>query len=124
MWLFTKYGFFSAVSARAGDGSRYQPIDPERIMIRARSKDHLERLKSRCADHLGAAEILESSAGDYAFRFFVEKQVWCQVVSELAAETQYDNFKSEVDRYQGLSGAAYERSLHEVWSIMYRLQER
>lgn len=122
MWVFTKYGFFSAVCARVGDGTRYQPIDPERIMIRARSKEHLERLKSRFGDLLGAGEILESSAGDYAFRLLVEKPIWCQVLSELAAETDYDNFKSEVARHQGLSGAAYEESLHEVWSIMYRLQ--
>lgn len=42
MWLFTKYGFFSAVSAREGDGSHGRPVDPERIMVRA-----LHRLRIR-----------------------------------------------------------------------------
>jgi len=27
MWLFTRYGFFSAVSARQGGGSHGQPVD-------------------------------------------------------------------------------------------------
>jgi hypothetical protein len=27
MWLFTKYGFFSIVCARQGDGKQGQPID-------------------------------------------------------------------------------------------------
>jgi hypothetical protein len=43
--------------------------------------------------------------------------------SELARETDYDNFKSEVARYQGPDGVAYERALHDVWSVMYQLQE-
>jgi hypothetical protein len=45
------------------------------------------------------------------------------VLAGLAAETDYDNFKSEVGQHQGAAGAAYEHSLHDVWSIMYRLQE-
>jgi len=36
MWIFTKYGFYSAVCARQGDGSHGQPVDPDRIMVRAR----------------------------------------------------------------------------------------
>ena len=35
----------------------------------------------------------------------------------------YDNFKSEVARYQGSDGDAYEDSLHEVWSVMNSLQK-
>ena len=37
-------------------------------------------------------------------------------------QLDYDNFKSEVAHHQGSDGAAYEHSLHEVWSVMYRLQ--
>ncbi len=45
------------------------------------------------------------------------------MLAGLAEETDYDNFKSEVARYQGRNGAAYEHSLHEVWSVMHRLQK-
>ena len=37
MWIFTKHGFFSAVCARQGDGKHGQPVDPDRIMVRAGS---------------------------------------------------------------------------------------
>ena len=123
MWIFTKYGFFSAVCARQGDGKRDQPIDPHRIMVRARVRQHLEALMKRFPDLLGPSEIREFPQADYAFRTFVDKRVWSAVLSSLAEDTDYDNFKSEVARHQGRAGAAYERSLHDVWSVMLRLQK-
>ena len=122
MWVFTRHGFFSAVCARQGDGTHGQPIDPERIIVRARVRWHLEVLKERFPDVLGQCDILEFAGTDYAFRIFIPKRVWSQVLSGLADETDYDNFKSEVGR-QGRGAAAYERSLHDVWSVMHRLQE-
>lgn len=123
MWIFTKHGFFSAVCARQGKGQYGQPVDPDRIMVRARLRNHLESLKKRFADLLGECEIHEFAGTDYAFRLFVQKSAWSQVVARLAEETDYDNFKSEVARHQGRAGAAYEHSLHEVWSVMNRLQK-
>jgi hypothetical protein len=93
------------------------------IMIRARVRGHLEALKKRFPDLLGQCDIQEFAGTDYAFRIFVVKMVWSQMLSGLAEETDYDNFKSEVARHQGRVGAAYERSLHEVWSVMHRLQK-
>lgn len=123
MWIFTKYGFFSAVCARQGEGQYNQPVDPDRIMVRGRLRNHLEALKKRFPDLLGECEIQESAGTDYAFRLFVQKSAWMQIVSGLAEETNYDNFKSEVARHQGRSGATYEHSLHDVWSVMNRLQK-
>ena len=122
MWVFTKHGFFSAVCARQGDGTHGQPIDPDRIMVRARVRAHLEALKERFPNLLGQCDILEFAGTDYAFRIFMVKQVWSHVLSGLAEETDYDNFKSEVAR-QGRGAAAYERALHDVWSVMGRLQQ-
>ena len=31
--------------------------------------------------------------------------------------------KSEVAHHQGKTGAAYEHSLHDVWSVMHKLQK-
>jgi len=91
-------------------------------MVRARVRGHLEALKKRWPEHLGLCDVRTSAATDYAFRLFVNKHAWSRVFSELAIETDYDNFKSEVARHQGNAGAQYERSLHEVWSAMHRLQ--
>jgi hypothetical protein len=123
MWIFTKHGFFSAVCARQGSGKHGQPVDTDRIMVRARIRGHLEALKKRFPDLLGECEIQESAVTDYAYRLFVQKSAWTQILAGLAEETDYDNFKSEVARHQGRAGAAYEHSLHEVWSVMNRLQK-
>jgi hypothetical protein len=123
MWLFTKHGFYSAVCARQGQGGHSQPVDPDRIMVRARIRNHLDALKQRFPQWLGVCEIREFDGTDYAYRLFVSKSDWVQVLAGLAEELDYDNFKSEVARYQGHAGAAYEHSLHDVWSVMNRLQK-
>lgn len=122
MWIFTKYGFFSAVCARTGDGRHGQPVDTERIMVRARVKKHIEALKERFPKEIGDCDIFEDHNTDYAFRMFVNKAVWVRVLAATAEETDYDNFKSKVARQQGPDGAPYEHALHEVWAVMYRLQ--
>ena len=88
--------------ARQGDGKQGQPIDTTRLMVRARVRGHLEALKKRWPDHLGLCDIRTFAGTDYAFRMFVDKYVWSRVLSELALETDYDNFKSEVARHQGV----------------------
>ena len=52
-----------------------------------------------------------------------EIHAWSQVLVGLNEEMDYDNFKSEVTRHQGGEGAEYEHSLHDVWSVMNRLQK-
>lgn len=123
MWIFTKHGFFSAVCARQGNGNHGQPLDPDRIMVRARVRGHLDALKKQFPVQLGKCEIKESASTDYAYRLFVPKLEWTKVMAALAEETDYDNFKSEVAHHQGKAGAAYEHSLHAVWSIMHKLQK-
>jgi hypothetical protein len=112
------------VCARQGDGKQGKPIDTTRLMVRARVRRHLEALKERWPDHLGPCDIRTFAATDYAFRMCVDKHAWSRVLSELALETDYDNFKSEVARHQGSAGSPYEHALHDVWAVMYRLQER
>lgn len=123
MWLFTKYGFYSAVCARKGDGSHTQPADPERIMVRARVRDHLEALKERFSDVLANCEIKEFPGADYAFRIFIPKSSWSRLLVDLAEEIDYDNFKNEVAHHQGSQGKEYESSLHKVWETMNQLQK-
>ncbi len=123
MWIFTKHGFFSAVCTRQADAKHDQPVDPDRILVRAIVRGHLEALKKRFPDLLGDCEIREFAGTDYAYRVFVPKSAWARVLAGLAEETDYDNFKSQVAHHQGPAGAAYERALHEVWSVMNRLQK-
>ncbi len=124
MWLFTKYGFYSAVCARQGDGSHGQLVDLDRMMVRARDRGQLEALIGQYPELLESAEIKAFPGTDYAYRIFLPKEVWSKVLAALGGDVDYDNFKSEVARFQGRSGAGYEHALHDVWSVMYGLQER
>ena len=85
-------------------------------------RGHLEALKKQFPDLLGQCEIRESAGTDYVYRLFVQKSAWAHVLAGLAEDTDYYNFKADVARHQGRHGAAYKRSLHEVWGVMRRLQ--
>ena len=122
MWVFTRYGFFSAVCARTGTGKHCDPVDPQRMMIRARSRTHLEALLKRFPVQLRGLPVQETKSTDYAYRIFVDKPVWVEVLADIADETDYDNFKDAVAEHQGAGGRDYAHSLHEVWDVMHRLQ--
>jgi hypothetical protein len=96
MWLFTRYGFFSTVCARQGEGHPGQPADSDRVMIRARMESHLEALQTRFPDQFAGIRIVEMPETDYRYRVFVDKAVWTEVLMGLSEELDYDNFKSAV----------------------------
>lgn len=66
--------------------------------------------------------IADTTDTDYAHRVVVPKPSWVRVMAALADEIDYGNFKDEVARHQGADGAAYEKALHEAWSVMHKLQ--
>lgn len=119
MWLFTRYGFYSIACARSPDGT----LDPGTVMVRARRVAHLKNLQKRFPT-LASEEIVTLAHRDYRYRVIAAKEVWVAVVAELAQEQEWSNFKSEAARFQGGAESAYVHALHEVWGIMYRLQEK
>lgn len=90
-------------------------------MIRARRIAHLKNLQARFPA-FSAVEVLTLPSRDYRYRIIVQKALWAGVVSELAQEQEWSNFKSEAEKHQGEPGVEYVRALHDVWHIMYRLQ--
>lgn len=97
-----------------------QPVDPDRMMVRSRSKEHLVALQQRFESQLGNSPILETDNSDYRYRIFIAKTAWCTIQSALAEEIDYDNFKSAVGKAGGTT--EYLHALHDVWSVMHRLQ--
>ena len=85
-------------------------------------RGHLEALQHRFPDQFGNSKIVEFAGTDYAYRVFLDKALWSEVLVGLSEDLDYDNFKSEVARFQGRDDAGYEHALHDVWSIMYELQ--
>ncbi len=118
MWVFTIYGFYSIACASKPDGT----LDPDTVMVRARCKDHLQNLQKRCPE-LASTKILSPPNRDYGYRLIVPKSVWIAALQEIAQEQNWDNFKSEVGKRMGSDGAEYSEALHDVWQMMYRLQE-
>ena len=120
MWLMTTIGMFSAVCPRTEDGHGGL-IETDRIMVRARVRNHIEALQVRFGE-LGEAELIETPHADYRFRIIVDKTAWAEAVGQMIGEQDYDNFKNAADSLQGRSGTAYVHALHRVWDVMYELQ--
>jgi hypothetical protein len=119
MWLFTRYGFFSLACARKPDGSP----DPESLMVRGRRREHLANLQKRFPA-LAGTEIVLLPNRDYRYRLIVAKNVWVNVVAELAQEQDWSNFKNEAARFLGPVEKDYTDALHEIWGVMYGLQRK
>ena len=119
MWIFTRHGFVSVACASKQDGT----IDEDTVMVRARSRQHLVNLKERFpGTELGNAEILVSAGTDYEFRVIVAKVAWASILSELAMEQTWSNFKNEASRFaaQKKMVHGYVHALHDIWGIMRR----
>jgi len=72
---------------------------------------------------LAVGKILELPNRDYRYRLIIPKASWTAIIGELAQEQEWSNFKDEAAKYQGTSGRGYVRALHDVWAVMYRLQQ-
>jgi hypothetical protein len=120
MWLFTKYCLFSTVCARKGFGAKSDPVDPDRIMVRARSRSHLEHLQTQFPE-LGGFTIEEFKPSDYRYRLIVPKSVWLEILRQLGEEIDYDNFKREAGRTRR-EDHAYLDVLTKVWLLTSMLE--
>ncbi len=120
MWLFTRYGFFSVACARA-DGGKSGRLDPDLLLVRARRREHLERLQQRLPV-LAGCEVKEDAGTDYRFRLIVPKAVWASALDELVREQTWSNFKNEAKRFLGSGESGYVHALHRVWGVILELQ--
>src|ERR671921_69751 len=77
MWLCMNDSFVSAVQDHS---------DPTRLVVRARRKEHLNRL---FPNH----EVIVTPNRDYAARVFVSREEFARVVTERIGGIDYDNFK-------------------------------
>lgn len=111
MWLFTKYGFFSVVRSA---------LNQTDMMIRARKREHLVNLQSTYLTTLGQYKIRSSRDTDYKYRLIVPKYEIKWLMTSLAKELNYCNFKDEAKK---LHDPDYSKALGDVWERMLELQE-
>ena len=94
MWVFCKYGFFSAVQHKDKPGT---------LLVRARFKGDLERLVESMTEdeHKLCSSVVETPIADYLFRMEIPKDVFAKVMERITSEIDYENFKDSVHEGNG-----------------------
>lgn len=113
MWLFTPYGFVSAVQHFK---------DRTLMVLRFRTREHAD-LYASLVDELtpgGRGKIEETLHTDYRYRFTIDRTTWALLLVKLADDIDYTNFKGQCEEANG--PGPYIRALHDVWGVMYKLQ--
>lgn len=111
MWIMTEQGFFSVVAAKNSLGN----VDLEKMVVRARVKEHLTALKARFPVRLSGSKILEHTGTDYPFRIVVSRRDWKQMMIDLAGDVTYTNFKDQVTA--GPAPRSYLAFMYAVWAL-------
>ena len=108
MWIFTKHGFYSATLSTTTRGH---------IQVRARTKEHLQRLMDALPDELKQSKIIETPNADYRWRIVMTPSKWTVCMMKLSEDIDYSNFKNACKAH-GLDTYPH----HQVWHIMHSLQ--
>lgn len=113
IWLFTKDGFFSAVTR--------DTIRDDELMIRGRFHEDLRRM----LDAIGLNEkIFFTPEADYLCRTIIPRVKWAEYVAKAIQEIDYGNFKNaacaDEDRYRAYHGVWLEMKLWESESSIAR----
>lgn len=104
MWVFTTTGFYSI--NRTPDG--------ERLQLRARVREDLDKFRERYCPSLG--ETLEIEGTDYPFRAEVDERFLSAALVVAVTDIDYHNFKRAVEDKSLERANAY----RDVWSALYR----
>lgn len=109
MWIFTKEGFFSVVQD--------DYCKEDELMVRARVKGDLERLKEKITTEPG---IITLGHADYLYRMPVLREDWASYLHGAAMELDYSNVKGTICEKNKNRQIAY----FGVWSSMTDLQRK
>jgi hypothetical protein len=111
MWIFTEFGFFSAVAHRDL---------PEHLMIRGRFKDDIKQLArmGRLIAKDKTIKVMSTPSGDYPYRTVMRRDTMAAILEGMAQEIDYDNFKNHVHGEPDRDTA-----LMRIWNAMYEAGE-
>ncbi len=120
MWIqHPKLGAFSLVLA---DDQVEGGADPDTVMIRGRSQQHLALLQA-AHPALAAFPIQESRPElDYRYRLVVPKVAAAQAVAQMVTAVDYRNVKSTAHANESKVGATFVHALHQIWSALLAVQ--
>jgi hypothetical protein len=119
MWVFSKYGMFSAVIDKR---------DNDKLVVRSRHRRHLEMLLYRFDStfvHGGKPPVIEEAVGtDYPYRIVVAKDQWADMLFAMGNEISYTNFKNMSESRVRLLGRSYVDALHEIWQALWEASKK
>ena len=107
MWIFTQYGFVSAVDNKQVPG---------KLAVRARDKEALEILSIATG-----AEIQEFKGTDYEYRVHVTREDFTKWLTMHVETLDYSNFKS---RIWASRGEVYHDACSDVWGAMLQVSDK
>ena len=106
MWLLIPEGFYSVIRKHGDD----------RLCVRARVRDDLDRLRDRYLPDL--TETVETPGSDYRYRAWINPEQFAAGLAAVGRAIDYPNFKNEAARVDHGRADAY----HQVWEALGRLQ--
>ena len=109
MWLATKIGWFSIVRKSAGE-----------THVRARSKNDLGNLVKACCQE-PLPKILVTHHNDYCCRIIVSPEEATRIVTKLAEQIDYDNFKGVISDTPDQADKLHR--YHDIHGIMEGYQQ-
>lgn len=110
MWIFTNFGFVSAVQHRE---------KKETLLVRAREPGVLEHLAAR---HGLDLKIRTTPHADYLYRAEIAKDVFAAIIADEIGRINYANFKSAFRSPIAKNTHRSHDALMDVWMVMNDLQ--
>ena len=122
MWLIlSRTGFLSVVVPR---NQKTGEIEHDRLMIRARKREHLELLRSQHAVLTGLRILRSPDHADYRWRVLVPRSVFAEVMREIVERLDVTNVKSDAHAHEAETGRDFARAMHDIHARLARLQDR
>ncbi|MHB0961108.1 MAG: hypothetical protein ACYC0X_21880 [Pirellulaceae bacterium] len=117
MWIFTRHGFISAVSALRANGT----LNERQVVVRARIAAHLDAILAAAGLDEARGKVRWTKARDYAYRVVLDTPQFVALVSAAAAAIDYPNFKHECHRAHP-EDHLYTQLLGTTWMAGYQMQ--
>ena len=122
MWLIlSRTGFLSVVVPR---DQKTGEIEHDRLMVRARKREHLELLRSQHAVLTGMRILRSPDHADYRWRVLVPRSVFAEVMREIVERLTVTNVKSDAHVHEAETGRDFALAMHDIHARLARLQDR
>ena len=120
MWLIlSQVGFLSVVVPR---NQRTGEVEHDRLMIRARKREHLELLRSQHEVLMGVRILRSPNHADYRWRVLVPRRAFAEVMREIAERLDVTNVKSDAHVHEAETGREFVSAMHACHALFARLQ--